>query len=234
MMPSSSQQRAPRKHLLKPYKPSALQAFTSTNMSSSMSSTPRVSTVFGNWCRASSTSTDVDLEAQIITGSHAPFMLPSTPEAAQAAASPTRTPEQPTATDPIDDFFGVTRATRESRHDSLPASSTEDLPPPPYADASLPAYSVAPNTEPVTLAMYLFRFGFLFPPFWILGAIILLSPLTAPADFEPSKSEDERQQLVHTMRETEVKWAKRCAIALLAFFVLLGLIAGIAVVVMHS
>lgn len=73
-----------------------------------------------------------------------------------------------------------------------------------------------------------------FPPFWILGAIILLSPLTAPADFEPSKSEDERQQLVHIMRETEVKWAKRCAFALLAFVVLLGLVAGIAVAVMHS
>ncbi|KIJ15392.1 hypothetical protein PAXINDRAFT_169233 [Paxillus involutus ATCC 200175] len=200
-----------------------------------MSSTSRVSTVFGTWCRASSTSADVDLEAQIITGSHAPFILPITPEPAQAAAPPTHTPEQPTATDPIDDFFGVTRATRESRHDSLRrTSSIGDVPPPPYADASLPAYSPTPNTEPVTLAMYLFKFGFLFPPFWILGAIILLSPLTAPADFEPSKSEDERQQLVHIMRETEVKWAKRCAFALLAFVVLLGLVAGIAVAVMHS
>ncbi|KIJ63817.1 hypothetical protein HYDPIDRAFT_91553 [Hydnomerulius pinastri MD-312] len=202
-----------------------------------MSSTSRVSTVFGNWRRASSTSADVDLEAQIITGSHAPFALPSAPEPARAAAAPTRTPEQ-TSTDPIDDFFGVTRsrATRESRHDSHPSVSSigDVLPPPPYADASeLPAYTLTP-TEPVTLAMYLFKFGFLFPPFWILGAIILLSPLTAPADFEPSKSEDERQQLVEIMREAEIKWAKRCAWALLGLVILIGIISGIAVAVMKS
>ncbi|KAF9220810.1 hypothetical protein BS17DRAFT_713381 [Gyrodon lividus] len=203
-----------------------------------MTSTSRVSTVLGNWRHASSTSADIDLEAQIVTGSHAPFALLSAPEPAQAAAAPTRTPEQPTTTDPIDDFFGITlpRATRESRHDSHRAiSSIGDVPPPPYADASeLPAYSVASNTEPMTLAMYLFKFGFLFPPFWILGAIILLSPLTAPADFEPSKSETERQELVHIMREAEVKWAKRCACALLAFIVLVGVVTGIAVAVMHS
>lgn len=59
------------------------------------------------------------------------------------------------------DFFGVTplRATRDSQHNSH-LSLAGDIPPPPYADAELLAYSVVPNTEPITLAMYLFKFGF--------------------------------------------------------------------------
>lgn len=113
------------------------------------------STVHGNWRRASS-SADIDLEARTITGTHAPFALPISLEPTRTAAAPTRTPHG--TTDAIDDFFGVTRprATRESQHPSLGG----DIPPPPYADSDPPAYSADPNTEPITLAMYLFKFGF--------------------------------------------------------------------------
>ncbi|KAH7882487.1 hypothetical protein F5I97DRAFT_1910761 [Phlebopus sp. FC_14] len=203
-------------------------------MSFSTFSPPRVSTVLGRWHRDSFTPAESDLEAQVITGSHMSIALPIAPELARAAAAPTRTPEQPSETDPVDDFFGVTRprATRESRHDSH--TSVIGDAPPSYADATeLPAYTVVP-AEPVTLAMYLFKFGFLFPPFWILGAVILLSPLTAPADFEPSKPEAERQQLVYIMRKAEVRWAKRCAWVLLCLLVAGSIIAGICVAVMDS
>ncbi|KAH0840321.1 hypothetical protein J3R83DRAFT_1334 [Lanmaoa asiatica] len=191
-------------------------------------------TVHGNWRRASS-SADIDLETQTITGTYAPFTLPIAPELARAASVLTRTPQTATTSDAINDFFGVTRlrATRESQHDSHPPLGG-DIPPPPYADAELPAYSADPNTEPVTLAMHLFKFGFLFPPFWILGAIILMFPLTAPADFEPSKSGTERQQLVEIIRDTELRWARRCAWALLALLVLAGVVAAITLAVLYS
>lgn len=67
--------------------------------------------------------------------------------------------------DPLDDFFGYSASSRthESRHDSDRAQSlaAADVPPPYAAEAAipLPEYTLrAP--EPVTLAMYLFKFGF--------------------------------------------------------------------------
>ncbi|KAG1729514.1 uncharacterized protein EDB91DRAFT_1159424 [Suillus paluster] len=190
-----------------------------------MSTSSRFSNVFGTWRKASA--------HKPLPGTRASFALPAATQAAHFAAAPTRTPEQnDNTTDPMDDFFGVTRtrATHESRHDSYAPREA----PPPYADATeLPAYSSTP-AEPVTLAMYLFKFGFLFPLFWVLGAIILLSPLKAPADFEPTKSEVERQELVQIMRETEIKWAKRSAWALLIFLIVIGIIAGAIIGVLRS
>lgn len=94
-----------------------------------------------------------DLETQAITGTYAPTVLPLVPQPVKIA--PPRTTHG-TTTEVIDEFFGVTRATRESRHGSYSPS----VPPPPYADAELPAYSADSNAEPITLAMYLFKFGF--------------------------------------------------------------------------
>lgn len=105
-------------------------------------------TVHGNW-RCASSSAGISLETQTIAGTHAPFALPIAPEPARTAATPSRTHIAIT-TDAIDDFFGLTR----------PRSLGGDIPPPPYADAELPAYSARPNTEPITLAMYCFKFGF--------------------------------------------------------------------------
>ncbi|KAF8433002.1 hypothetical protein L210DRAFT_3412961 [Boletus edulis BED1] len=177
--------------------------------------------VHGNW-RCASSSENFDLEAQTISGTHTPFTLPITPEPVRVAPTPTRTPHD-TTVDAIDDFFGVSHAARSG-----------EVPPPPYADTGLPVYSAAPNTEPITFAMYLFKFGFLFPPFWVLGVIILVSPLTAPADFEPSKSGTERQRLVAIIRDAELKWAKRCVWALVTLLALVGFAAAIALVVLRS
>lgn len=216
----------------------------STDMDTNTNAVSRISTVLGHWRGTSSqTSTDIDLEAQVITGRHAPFTFPAVPEQARSAAAPTRTPAPADETSPVDDFFGVTRprATRESRHDTYSSVSRasgvtpmDGEAPPPYADGvELPPYTVA-SSEPPTLAMYLFKFGFLFPPFWILGAIILLSPLHAPAEFEPAKPEAERQELIGMIRKTEIRWAKRCAWALLILVLVLAMMAGIVVAVVMS
>ncbi|KAI6142618.1 hypothetical protein BKA82DRAFT_1003365 [Pisolithus tinctorius] len=216
-------------------------------MNANTNAVSRISTVIGHWRGVSQTSMDVDVEAQTITGYHAPLPSPAIPEQARSAAAPTRTPasadETAPTSDPIDDFFGITRprATRESRHDSYPSVSSrvgviamDGEAPPPYVDgAELPAYTVAAG-EPATLAMYLFKFGFLFPPFWILGAMILLSPLHAPAEFEPTKPEAARQELICMMRVAEIRWAKRCAWALLILVLALGVTAGVVVAVMKS
>ncbi|KAG6914988.1 hypothetical protein DXG01_014022 [Tephrocybe rancida] len=144
----------------------------------------------------------------------------------------------PAERSPFDDFFGYTMAasrTHESRHELSVADAL-----PPYVDDLPPTYAVkAP--EPVTLAKYLFKFGFLFPPFWIMGAWILWSPLRAPnsdSDTEggwmADKSELERKRVIAEMRKTEVRWALRCLWALLILS-LLGAIGVIAVwAVLHS
>ncbi len=62
-----------------------------------------------------------------------------------------------------------------------------------------------------------------FPLFWVAGALILLSPLSVPADWETSKPEFEREELIASMRRTEVKWARRCLLALAVFA--LGIVA---------
>ena len=67
-----------------------------------------------------------------------------------------------------------------------------------------------------------------FPPFWIFGAVVLISPLREPpsntADSEhawmPEKTEDERKEIIATLREVELKWAKRCLCAILILTVL--------------
>ena len=47
--------------------------------------------------------------------------------------------------------------------------------------------------------------------------MILLSPLSAPADWEAGKPAQEREELIASMRRTEVKWGRRCVLALVVF-----------------
>ncbi|KAJ6570124.1 hypothetical protein DFH09DRAFT_422177 [Mycena vulgaris] len=137
--------------------------------------------------------------ATLVSPAPTPLVVAHIPRSAQA----------PT-TDPIDDFFGVARISSRT-HDSRDVL-------PPYVDA--PEYTTR-ATEPVTLAMYLFKFGFLFPPFWIMGVFILLSPLRAPAPADtpgawlPEKTAAERALILKRMRTVELKWARRCLYALL-------------------
>ncbi|KAF7330270.1 hypothetical protein MVEN_02464900 [Mycena venus] len=135
-------------------------------------------------------------------------------------------PRSTMTTNPVDDFFGLAR-TSSRTYDSR---SERDVPPP-YVDA--PEYTLR-STEPVTLAMYLFKFGFLFPPFWIMGVFILLSPLRAPTPANtpgawlPEKTDAERQLIIKRMRTVELKWARRCLYALLALIhVIIAIVIGV-------
>lgn len=61
----------------------------------------------------------------------------------------------------LDDFFGYSNPprTHDSRHDDR--QSLVDVPPPYAAEAAIPLPEYALHApEPVTLAMYLFKFGF--------------------------------------------------------------------------
>lgn len=101
--------------------------------------------------------------------------------------------------------------------------------PPPYLREGkfekLPAYTACPcpstDDEPVTLARYLFVYGFFFPFFWIVGIAIIFSPLRSTHEWETGKSEEERQRLLAEMRVSELKWAKRCLYAMVALLVLI-------------
>jgi len=198
-----------------------------------------IQTIFGFWLKPTSSVTrehDLDIEAQTVQGTQTP--LPLTPSPMITSPQPAHSPRfSAEDTDPIDDFFGVTH---DSRHDlrltptsvSSSSSSVSDMPPPPYNpqqrrySSELPAYTTEPQSEPITLAQYLFKFGFIFPFFWLFGALILLSPLTAPADFHPSKPEAERQELVLLMRRAEVRWARRCLWAISGLLVAVALVVG--------
>ncbi|KAE9411402.1 hypothetical protein BT96DRAFT_789954, partial [Gymnopus androsaceus JB14] len=144
--------------------------------------------------------------------------------------------DSPSPINPFDSFFGYTLSqtpTRESQHDRRLSSfsqSDSDIAPPSYVEP--PEYE-SYQSEPATLAMFLFKFGFLFPPFWIMGACILLTPLSPPtapessslpASWLPEKTPAERQQIISRLRTIEVKWARRCLFALL---ILIVAVAGI-------
>jgi hypothetical protein len=87
----------------------------------------------------------LDLEAQ---------SAPATPVVAYTRSTEYQHKRTTNGSDPIDEFFGMTR---ESRHDRRP--SVDALPAYVAHEVALPRYSaVAP--EPITLAMYLFKFGF--------------------------------------------------------------------------
>ncbi|TBU31349.1 hypothetical protein BD311DRAFT_716535 [Dichomitus squalens] len=184
-------------------------------------------TFFGVFGRPAAPTHDIDVEAQL---------PPPRPARTNTPRTIRVSVHEETATNAIDDFFGASRSsntsptgTRDSRHDESRLSvSLEDVPPPyEHSESMEPPMYTAVADQP-TLAMYLFKFGFLFPLFWVAGALILLSPLSAPPDWELTKSTIEREELILSMRRTEVKWARRCAAALSVFVVVaLALVLGV-------
>ncbi|EIN04845.1 hypothetical protein PUNSTDRAFT_55205 [Punctularia strigosozonata HHB-11173 SS5] len=171
---------------------------------------------------------DNDVLVTAVREASAPEATLASPAPAHVTSSARSHPQDQEldGTDAVDDFFGFTRTTRPR-----PLSSTSDLPPPYPTQGDLPAYSIEEQHEPVTLAMHLFKYGFLFPPFWIIGTIVLFCSLNAPADWHSEKTDLERQQLLTDIRVAERRWAKRCAYALIAltFFVIIAVIIALAV-----
>ncbi|KAG8808637.1 hypothetical protein FRC17_003859 [Serendipita sp. 399] len=88
--------------------------------------------------------------------------------------------------------------------------------PPPYPreydeESRVPGYEE--EQEIHTMARSLFTYGFMFPPFWFLGALILLIPLTPDPSWYSTKSAEQVDAILHAMRIAERRWAWRCAIA---------------------
>ena len=133
----------------------------SSNKGATFRTMSPMKTIIGSWRSVTaSTSQIIDLEAQTtIQGMHTPL-----PESISTLFPTHSLRHSITGTDPVDDFFGITPPstnTRDSRHDLR--LSAGELPPPYPAlrrySGELPAYDAAP-IEPITLAMYLFKFGF--------------------------------------------------------------------------
>ena len=133
----------------------------SSNKGATFRTMSPMKTIIGSWHSVTaSTSQIIDLEAQTtVQGMHTPL-----PESISTPFPTHSLRHSITGTDPVDDFFGVTPPstnTRDSRHDLR--LSAGELPPPYPAlrrcSGELPAYDAAP-VEPITLAMYLFKFGF--------------------------------------------------------------------------
>ncbi|KAG9086091.1 hypothetical protein FRC06_003281 [Ceratobasidium sp. 370] len=119
------------------------------------------------------------------------------PKPARTARS-TPLPNPALMVNEIDNFFGAPASPVKKPKPAVPkrssrgedelypdakASSQGTLAPPPY---EVPAH-LAPTPKPTTVARYLFLYGFLFPPFWVIGACILLSPLTSEPQPSPAK-----------------------------------------------
>ncbi|KAF9787870.1 hypothetical protein BJ322DRAFT_587480 [Thelephora terrestris] len=196
----------------------------------SSETSPRTRTVAGSWDLIPSTAIPEAGSSTIISGTLVPVELPITPP--QVSTHAPHQSLQLVEVDPFDNFFGISHSspssriggTRESRH---------DITLPPYHGEELPAYSrwdeEAGAKEPPTLAMYMFKYGFLFPIFWILGSLVLCIPLRAPAGWEPTKTAEERAELIAHMRQTEKKWARRCLVALVSFIIIIIIVVALAV-----
>lgn len=123
-------------------------------------------------------------------------------------------------------------------HGREPSQGT--LAPPAY---EAPAH-LAPTSMPSTMARYLFLYGFLFPPFWLIGACIILSPLSSeppaalqalPKDVEAGYASPAYEKAEHGLiRRTELVWAKRCLAAAITFIsIIVIVIVVVRVVVAH-
>ncbi|CAE6388648.1 hypothetical protein RSOLAG22IIIB_12432 [Rhizoctonia solani] len=116
--------------------------------------------------------------------------------------------------------------------DHAPAQFRAEPDSPPYYQ---PAPSYEAVEDPITLASYFFKYGFVFPLFWLVGAFIIISDLhhestssssylesqppspTAPKDIYELQLKREEMAL---LRLAELKWAWRCAYAFAIRFAL--------------
>lgn len=149
----------------------------------------------------------------------------------------TRSPQfsEPAPAYVADDFFARGRA--------LDRSTTIDLAGPSADAASLPPYTPPGHLvtvdedgafvshEPPTIARELFKYGFMFPPFWVIGACIMFSELKEPSFGWEEKTENERRLLLASTRVTELKWAKRCLLAFFTLVLIIGVAVGLALAV---
>lgn len=118
----------------------------------------------------------------------------------------------------VDQFFGQP----SSRRDKRPRRESRSI--------------FANNSEPETVAKYLFWYGFVFPPFWVIGTFILFIPLRAPDPQSGAEAGVMSSTISSTntsrrtrtssilgsrelalMRITERRWGRRCVYAWVLF-----------------
>lgn len=110
--------------------------------------------------------------------------------------------------------------------------SEEGHSPPSYILGSdietLPSY--ARKEDDALLSRKLFKYGFLFFPLWIIGALVPF--VKTFKDKSPENcSKEEQETGCCDIREAEIRWAKRCGIALagLTSIVLIAVVIGVTV-----
>ncbi|KAK8850665.1 hypothetical protein IAR55_004585 [Kwoniella newhampshirensis] len=97
----------------------------------------------------------------------------------------------------------------------------------------LPVYAEENQTEPKTLARALWKWGFLCPFFWLVGTIVLCVPLKdeeAEEEQDPEKAQ-KVQEMITIIRQTELRYAKRCLYSLVGLSAIISLIVMIVLVV---
>ncbi|CCO31265.1 hypothetical protein BN14_05303 [Rhizoctonia solani AG-1 IB] len=186
---------------------------------------------------ASSQTAVAESQAQLLERSGSALKAPKSHK--KSNTPPEWTPElrQAVARD-IDDFFGgpepvkvkkpkpaVPKAPRADRSHSASNSLGTALPPP----YELPSH-LAPVPKPPTISRSFFLYGFVFPPFWVIGACILCSklrpdseptveplPKEIEAGYGGAPSEAYKRAEHKLLRHTELIWARRCLIAAISF-----------------
>jgi len=128
---------------------------------------------------------------------------------------------------PTGDAFDLRRSSFSSSASSLP---------PPYVrahdeESHLPDYGEQQEVQ--TMARSLFFYGFLFPPFWILGSLILITPLTPDPSWHSTKPEEQIQAILSAMRVAERRWAWRCVMAISSLILLISVVVGSVLLAHH-
>ncbi|KAI6000050.1 hypothetical protein EDD15DRAFT_2236413 [Pisolithus albus] len=145
------------------------------------------------------------------------------PRAAPSASHPRRQSRD----DALTDFFGGRGQRVRAQQPQQQRQPRQHRSPPPYSPdwdgEKLPAYAPS-SSEPDTVARQLFKYGFFFPLFWAIGVYFMFAPMRVSPDWEQGKTEEEKAKILSDMRQTEMKWAKRCLWALVSFFVCMILV----------
>jgi hypothetical protein len=132
------------------------------------------------------------------------------------------------------------------------SSATHSLPPPYHRsldeESAVPGYGEEQEVQ--TMARYLFFYGFcelwqtdpyprsiltylVFPPFWILGSLILVTPLTPDPSWHAEKEQETIENILSIMRVVERRWAWRCVMAFSSLLVLILVIVGSVLLAHH-
>ncbi|KAG8925835.1 hypothetical protein FRC03_006159 [Tulasnella sp. 419] len=121
----------------------------------------------------------------------------------------------------IDEFFGVTQPLRavvlerSVIEDNGPGRiSMASTLPPPYDTPDAPAPAYDDIQEPATLSRCFFYYGFVFPLFWILGALILFITLRPTPESECGKTAEQQAEELAIIRRTEIRWSQKCVLAI--------------------